>query len=181
MRPLRKILPFVILGLGIVEYRPLFAADCTQSPIIVHLKAQSDARSQRAAANLASLCTVKPAEIKANAAAKKCLGSSASIFSENDASILDKSVGKIQSTTLKALLPTIAALLDAAPPTAMAILITPTALGKDAIDTISRPDANSRDDLIKAAKSLVWDSSPQAFTSLSIERKAAVDACFAAR
>jgi hypothetical protein len=156
-------------------------AQCIFDPVGQHLASQSDARSKRAAQNLAHLCTVPTADIKASEAAKKCLGANAAIFSETDAKLLKMALGKLSGQTLKVLLPTVAAVLGGPVVAAAAVFFTPTEVGKDAIDVISRPASFSRDDLHKAAKLLLWDTDPPQFLKLSGERKASISACIFAQ
>jgi hypothetical protein len=158
-------------------------AQCAWDPVVQTLSARPDARSKQAAANLSHICTtIRAADIQDSAAAKKCLGADTHIFSETDSNLLKKAFGSMSGQTLKTLLPTVAALLSGTAAVAITTFLTPQELGKDAIDVISDPDHNSKDDLIKASKLLLWDTDPPAFRdNLSVPRKAAIAGCILAQ
>jgi hypothetical protein len=161
----------------------LFAQQCAWDPVVQNLSSRPDDRSKRAAANLSHICTtIRAADIQASPAAKKCLGAGTRIFTETDASLLQKAFGSISGSALKALLPTVAALLSGTAAAAIMAFLTPETLGKDAIDVIGNPGQYSKDDLVKASKLLLWDTDPAAFrNNLSVPRKAAVAGCILAQ
>ena len=184
-----RISRYTIRSLGLIAVFGLWPissnlfAQCVWDPVVQALSAKSDARSQRAAANLTHICTaIRAADIQESPAAKKCLGPNAGIFTETDVALLKKTFGSISGATLKTLLPTVAALLGGPAAASIALFLTPQEIGKDAIDVISNPGNYSKDDLIKASRLLLWDTDPPAFRNgLSVARKAAIAGCIVAQ
>ena len=158
-------------------------AQCAWDPIIRELADRPDAASKRAAANLTNICgQVTAQSIHDSLAAKKCLGASTRIFSETDTNLLKTTVGKIGNQSLKGLIPGVATLLGGSAGAAITVFLTPQQLGKDAIDVISNPNRYSADDLNKAARLLIWDTDPTAFSNgLSLDRRAGVAGCMLAQ
>lgn len=158
-------------------------AQCAWNAVIQHLAGQPDERSKRASENLSHFCAVITVEdIKGSAAAKKCLGPDTRIFGESDNALLKTAFGKIAGQTLKVLIPTVTALLGQPALTAVALFLTPSQLGKDAIAVIRNPDAHPRSDIMNAAKLLLWDTDPKAFREgLSTDVKAGIEGCILAQ
>lgn len=78
--------------------------DCIWDTVIQYLTLESEQRSHRAAENLQSVCaTVSLNDIKRSAAAKKCIERSAKVFTETDRTVLQRALGGVSKSTLRAI------------------------------------------------------------------------------
>ena len=168
-----SIAAFVFLGLATL------VASADASGLAALAEAAKKAGEDRLASNLRDLdATVTAKMIEDSAGAQKCLArSGGGKLSSSDAKNRDQILSKIESKVLAKFLPGLVAFLGSNTAGAIAIVLNPEQIGKDAIEVTGNPGGNTVDELVEASRMLLRGSLPESFARFSDDRKATLLAC----